>query len=403
MAGSNKNQIRFPLLWAGIYLFTLPLEAAWEKELKEVESLRNTGSYPEAKTMVDVIIENAREHEDTKALVEGLYQLALIQYFENDLDQARATLEIGRSQAVFSKLEHAEADFLSAEGVLEWKLGNLSLATPKLQAALEKKTSLKDWVTMSSISNNLGIIAYSLKDYQGAVNNYRQGIEWLGDLENNRLRASLYSNLAEVLIPMGELEEAERYLKKSLEIELRTSEPRNLGYTYYNLAELDSEKGNAISAIDYYEKALQLQLQVKDDWAAALTRLKYGQELWKLGQEDKAVAELELGFETAKAFYAQSILRDYCSTLASIHQELGNSGLVDYYGGLHIYFSERVQLKQRGGLTGSSSESETEASAASGKAVIISPLQAGTILLLCLLIATLAMEIVRLRKRMKDI
>jgi tetratricopeptide (TPR) repeat protein len=296
-----------------------------------------------------------------------------------------------------------EADFLSAEGVLDWKLGNLALAMPKLEAALEIQTEAREWVTMASISNNLGIIAYSLKDYGKAADHYRQGLDWLETHENDRLRASLYSNLAEVLIPVGELDEAEKYLSLALVIEEQSQEPRSLAYTYFNLGELKAGRGQSEEAILLYKKALALQIQVEDEWAAALTRLKHATELWKLGKMKNALEELEEGYATAQSLYALSLLRDYCSTMAGIHSELGNSGLQSYYSDLETNFSRRVQLEESPESAQAPLASTIDAGGISQEKALFSPLQAATVVLLCLLITTLAMEIARLRKRMKDI
>ena len=185
-------------------------EAGLNSDLEQVEALRYSGDYDEARVLLEQVLTKAKETGYVEAELECLFQLALIQYFENKFDEARATMEIGRAQANKKALRGLEADFLSAEGVLEWKLGNLSLAKPKLEAALAIQKGLQEWVNMASISNNLGIIAYSLKDYEEAMLHYRKGIEWLGSHENPRLQGSLYSNLAEVLIPLEQLDEAEK-------------------------------------------------------------------------------------------------------------------------------------------------------------------------------------------------
>ena len=220
-----------------------------------------------------------------------------------------------------------EADFLSAEGVLEWKLGNLSLATAKLEAALEIQKTAGSAINLASISNNLGIIAYSLMDYPSAVNHYKQGLAWLGEAENDRLRASLHSNLAEVLIPTGQLDMAEDYLYKALEIEERTGEPRNIAYTYFNLGELFSKRREASKAISLYQQALDIQTGLEDDWATALTRLKLAKEFWMQGQDKAAEMHLTLGFASARELHALSLLRDYCDLLAEFNEKAGKSGL----------------------------------------------------------------------------
>ena len=371
--------------------------------LEQVEELRNSGSYEEARILVDAVIRDASEQGDIPRMAEGLYQLALVHYFLNEYEEARATLEIGRTQANLNQLTSLEADFLSAEGVLEWKLGNLAQAVPKLEAALEIQKAAGEWINMSSISNNLGIIAYSLKDYPAAVGHYRQGLEWLGDRENNRLRASLYSNLAEVLIPMGQFDEAESRLYAALAIEEEAHEPRSIAYTYFNLGELYAGKGDSEKALSHYRKALDIQITLEDDWATALTRLKYGSELWLNGNQKEAFSQIRTGFESAKELNALSLLRDYCAQLAGMSEKAGKSGLADYYAGLQAHFSRQVEQTETPSRPAPDGTEGAAGEAKAGSRLLESPLQAVTILVLCLLITVLVLENTRLRKRMREL
>lgn len=393
------------ILWGSVWLASAIVsaeEANWNTLLEQAEELRNAGSYEEARALVQNVLDEAGKKEAVATMTEGLFQLALIQYFQNDFEEARATLEIGRRQANRNNLEGLEADFLSAEGVLEWKLGNLSQAVPKLKAALEIQKAAKAWINMASISNNLGIIAYSLQDYPAAVTHYRQGLEWLGDEDNKRLRASLYSNLAEVLIPMGQLEEAEEHLYKSLAIEEESNEPRGIAYTYYNLGELYAKKGDAEKSITWYRKALEIQISLEDSWGTALTRLKYATELILTGEDAEARSQLALGLESAREINALSLLRDYSKLLADVNEKDGNTGLAEYYAGLHDYFTGKIDPDDASARM-DTAEGQTKARAGTGRQLLDSPLQAATILLLCLLITILVMENSRLRKRMREL
>ena len=407
--GPGKLIFRSVLLLGAALVSHLPATAAddpsLEEQLEKIENLRNAGDYEEALSLVKRTIEKAEELDSPQIEAEAMYQLALLHYFRNAFDEARATLEIGRAKARLNKLPSLEADFLSAEGVLEWKLGNLSLATPKLEAALAIQRETGEWINMASISNNLGIIAYSMKDFDAAVSHYEQALEWLGDRENDRLRASLYSNLAEVLIPLGDLENAEEYLYQALQIEQQANEPRSIAYTYFNLGELKAKQGQAREAISLYQKALDLQLSIEDTWAAALTRLKFAAELHKLEKTEAALIELEAGYVSASRLNALSLLRDYSLLLADIHLATGENGLADYYNGLHQYFSGKIGVEENNPsplpakfvAAGPVPVDEREGIS------LITPIQAATVLLLCFLITILVLENTRLRNRMRDL
>ena len=283
------------VLLAGILPAQSPDPEAGDRireNLKQVEAMRKEANYQEGLGLANEALRNAEELGNDQLVTEALYQISLIYYFLESFEEARAYMEIGLTHARLHGFEALEADLLNAQGVLEWKQGNLYEATAKLTAALEIRGNQQQWVSMASIANNLGIIAYSLQNYEDAVKHYQLGLQWLGDNENARMRASLLSNLGESLIPLGRLQEAEAYLLESLEIEKRKNEPHGLAYTYYNLGELRSGQGDPEEAIVLYRKALEIQLEISNDWSAALTRLKLASEHMKAGNPQDALEEL---------------------------------------------------------------------------------------------------------------
>jgi tetratricopeptide (TPR) repeat protein len=256
---------------------------------------------------------------------------------------------------------------------------------------------------MASIANNLGIIAYSLQKYAEAVEHYKQGLEWLGDEENERMRASLLSNLGESLIPLGRFGEAETYLMQSLEIEKRKEEPHGLAYTYFNLGELRSGQGDSEQAIELYRKALQIQNEIGNDWAAALTRLKLAREHMQTNDVDRALEELMPGYETAKEMNTLTLLRDYAAEFASIYKAAGETGLSRYYSDLEEWFSSRAQTPdpQPETLRIEATPPSTPDVAKQQSPSEMSTIRMATLGLLIILIFILVIENMRLRRLMQ--
>ena len=385
---------------------TMKEDPALFEKISQAEELRNLGNYDRALELANLALAEAEGLNQPELAVEALYQQALTHYFLNNFDEARAAMEIGRSKARQLGLEILEADFINAEGVLEWKLGHLSLAIPKLEAALEIQRRNNAWVSMASISNNLGIICFSRKDFEAAANYYRQGLAWLDTHENDRLEASLNSNLAEVLIPMGELDIAEECLHKALALELPLKDPHNIAYTYYNMGELNSMRGDSNAAIALFKKALELQLSINDNWAIALTKLKCGSEYWTIHDTERALEELDSGYAIAKEVNALSLLCDYTAVLSDIHSTLGRNELADFYSSLNKSLEQRFRAGKEGGIINSEEDiyqQDTALAQIQPDAGSYSWVQAATILLLCLLIATLVIENTRLRKRSRSL
>lgn len=374
-------------------------ESTIREQLNQVESMRNAGEYDKGFKLAKIAMDSAVELQHAALEVEAHYQTALLYYLTNDFTRARAEMEIGLARARVHELRDLEADFLSAEGVLEWKQGNLSVALPKLQSALAIREASQNWVSMASISNNLGIISYSLKDYEEAADYYRQGLNLLEKVENRRLQGSLLSNLAEVLIPLGKLDEAEAHLKEALRIELEANEPRAVAYTYFNLGELHSKRGDRKVAITYFEKALSLQESIEDRWAIALSRLRLAKEQWFLGNTEAALSQLAKGHDLAKSLNALSLLQDYAGLLSEIYDYTGDALLSQYHAEQRDWMKGRIQLDKIARDREQSDILIVERSPGNS----VSTVQTVTIVVLGILILILIIENARLRDRSKSL
>lgn len=384
---------------------TIPLEKSIRENLQEVEAFRNRAEYDRGIELARESLRLAEEAGNDRLITESLYQLSLLYYLLEDFEEAWTYMEIGLTHARLHGLKDLEGDLLNAEGVLAWKQGNLFEASDKLKQALKIKQEQNQRVSMASISNNLGIIAYSQKQYKKAVGHYLQGIEWLGDADNDRMRSSLFSNLGESLIPLNRYAEAETYLRKSLAIEREANNPRNLAYTYFNLGELEAAQGDRGAAVELYRKALSIQEGIDDAWAAALTRLRISREHLASGDHAAAIEVLVPGYEAVKRLNALTLLRDYAERFTRIYKATGDSGMARYYEDLHTWFIERSGTETPA-LESGDSQPQPEA----GNVVAfnsrteqpkVSFVRIATIGLLAILILVLVFENMRLRKLSK--
>jgi len=375
-------------------------EASLRLTLVQVEQLRAKASYEEGLVLAQNALSKAEALGDDTLLTEALYQISILYYFLERFEDARAYMEIGLTHARLHGLKAKEADLLNAQGVLEWKQGNLLEATAKLERALGIREDAEEWVSMASIANNLGIIAYSMERFSDAVHYYEKGLNYLSDRENDRLRASLYSNLGESLIPLGRFEEAEFFLLKSLELENAAEEPLGIAYTYLNLGELRSGQGLREQSIDFYRKALAIQQRIDNNWAASLTRLRLAKEYRLLEQPTKALDELKTGYETAKELNALPILRDYCREFADLYHALGKPGKADYYKTLGNWITREIQGEIPSGRNPNEAPSMSELTPPipPSSPFNLSLIRGATLALLLLLIFILVIENMRLRR-----
>ena len=399
-----KARVRLnrPFRWIAVLLLLAisPLQADLRSQIERAENIRDAGNYKESLEIAREALAEAREEEAPERVGEALLQTILAHYFLENHDEARSLLEIGLTHCRLHDLPSLEADLLNAEGVLEWKAGNLWLGRRLLENAFSMKERLGEEESMVSIANNLGIISYSLKEYPDAVRHYRKGLAMLEEGQNPRLRASLLSNLGESLLRLENYDGAEEHLQRSLAIEKDLKEPHYLAYTYFNLGELHAAKGNAREAKELYRKALRLQEEDGNVWGASLTRLHLARLCHSLGRTEEAFAALEPGYEAAKALNALSLLRDYAALCEEIHEATGEDGLQTYYADLRDWFSERLRTSGDADLPAQPRPLDPpEGSGGEVPAPQLSPWRYSVVALLLLLILALLVEIRRLRRK----
>lgn len=382
---------------------TAPTGDTLNDRVSQVEQLREAGEYEKAVARASDLLTFAREQGSPEQLAEAYLQVVLSHYFADQKDKARSFLEIGLTHSRLHDLARSEADLLNARGVIQWKTGNLWQARRELEKAMAIKKELGDPVAVANIANNLGNIEYALRRYDEAVQRYQSALASLGpDHPNQRLRASLLSNIGESLLRMDQLEDAENYLNRSLALEQLLNDPHYLAYTYFNLGELRSRQKKHKDARKLLEQALALQESSSNRWGASLTRLHLARSWFTQGDSDAALRILKTGYQDSKSLKALDLLRDYSSLYAEIYREKGQSGLAEYYEELHQWFEQR--LKAPDSSTSDKSAPASEASAETRQPeqtsdLSLSPWRLSVLILLGLLIAVLLIENRRLRKQ----
>lgn len=342
--GRGRSQSVIVCLWvllAQMTFATEPLQIAqW---LEQSESLRLTGHYADAAESAQLALTSARSLRQQPLEAEAHYQRGLSLYHQELFPDARSHFEVGLTLSRLNDLDALEADFLAACGVIDWKTGRLQDAISHLRNALKIRKALQDWTSMASVANNLGIIQYSLKNHLEAVHYFRTGLEWQArGRESPRMVSSLSSNLAEALIHLGELEEAEPLLYQSMQLEEELGDPYNMAFTLFNFGELRSRQKRPEEAMDYYQQALNIQQELGIQLATSLTRLRIGEKLFDLGDIDQAVEVLELGYLEAKEHNARTLLRDHAELLAKAHSREGSLSMSEFYAQLQRWLENEI-------------------------------------------------------------
>lgn len=405
-----RSAANFPLLQALLLACCIPLipQSASAEDLmskvgqllQQSEDMRNSSRFVEGLEAANSALSMSRELDKPELLIEAHYQCALHQYHLQQFNRARSHLEIGLTLARLHSIDHLEADLLAAFGVVEWKSGQLHDATQWLQRALDIRQQRSDWVSMASISNNLGIIQLALNNHLLAIEHFQTGLEWSDQApENLRIRGSLLSNLAETLIKMNRPDDAEPHLVASMEIENKLNDPYNTAFTYFNFGELRAAQHRNEEALAYYLKALEIQQQLGKTWACSLTRLRIGEKFYATDAVERALPHLETGLAEAKQLNARTLLRDYAVLLQQIHFSLGNLQQSDFYRQLHVWLEDEINSTNATTPPAVPNNSSTEQA---DTTTIHPALRTATVSVLMVLMLLLLFENLRLRKLFKQ-
>jgi tetratricopeptide (TPR) repeat protein len=148
--------------------------------------------------------------------------------------------------------------------------GNALFEQKKFTEALALYQGFLDkYPALAKVRLNVGNCYMELQDYDKAIAEYQKVLDALNaeapDKRDSKLAAQLYAGMGDAFMRQNKFEEAERYFKKSIEID-----PADHALAY-NVAEIMMQAGNADEAIRYYEMAIR----IKPDWPKSYLKLGF--------------------------------------------------------------------------------------------------------------------------------
>ena len=182
---------------------------------------------------------------------------------------------------------------------------------------------------------------------------------------HRRLEASFLFNIARCYELMENLEDAGRYLHRSLDIYRQLNDNFLLGQGYINLAVPEYKKHNLGLSIEFNQKALTIFSKLKDKMHIALCLQNLGFAFWELEQYQKALNHYEqselireeigdlfglgrLRLNKAKVYHSMkqnnSVLEMANSALAIAHQIHHKILTRDIYSFLYQYHLDRNEF-----------------------------------------------------------
>lgn len=124
-----------------------------------------------------------------------------------------------------------------------------------LMSAMEGLDEVMHADKIANCKMGLGNVYNNMEKVELALGYYLQAVETFEHSFKLANMASAYSNIGNCYIKLGDLDKAELYLQKSLELRLKFASPDDLSISYYNMAIVYKERKQYGLAKEYLMKA----------------------------------------------------------------------------------------------------------------------------------------------------
>ena len=203
-------------------------------------------------------------------------------------------------------------------GVVYENLGKYTQSMSLYQAALEHWRQTENFIWLSNLLNNLGVLQHITGDYKAAISSYEMALDYAHRSGYNRIQAFILTGIGDIFIELNAVDEALHAYQQagamvqklhihSLQVYLRTQE-----------AVIASLKGNFQESYRLIETARATALQEAMSMEIYLCDLEYGGIKIKEGKPREVVGLLEnaCSFFESAGHKAQSEKANLYLTLA---------------------------------------------------------------------------------------
>jgi tetratricopeptide (TPR) repeat protein len=243
-------------------------------------------------------------------------------------NQGQGYFYLGRPRESHLHLEQAlsivqEAQDKRGEAITLNRLGNSYSFIGNYQKAIESyKRSLKvihnDLQIKGSSYGGLGLAFYYLKSYEKSLLYNLRHYKIACKVNDEYGQATALSNLGNTYTSLGRLQEALECHESSLTVERKRSNPRGEAASLNSLGFLYEILGDCNKAINYCEQSLKIKIQIGDYPGQAMSHIRRGSILSKLGY----LAEAQTDFATARDLFRQLGQHHYAEMAEQNYQQV---------------------------------------------------------------------------------
>jgi tetratricopeptide (TPR) repeat protein len=179
-------------------------------------------------------------------------------------------------------------------GISYYAIGEFKLALEHVKKAESLTSDKKD---LMYIYNKIGEIYYRMGYLDEALRYLSRSLRLARDLGDRSMQASVLINIANIYYDKNKLDKALGYYEESLRL---TTNEKAKAPVYHNIAGVYGQKGGYQKAVEYYQKAIEIYERYEDYHRASQTKLNLGNTYRKMRDYKKAEKYILEGLEGVK-------------------------------------------------------------------------------------------------------
>ncbi|MBL3655062.1 ATP-binding protein [Fulvivirga sediminis] len=197
--------------------------------------------------------------------IKGLISLSMA-YQNSDLDSALHYAEKCLQEAQKLGYKESLGDALINLGRLKRDKGQYDVALEYIFKSLDVYKELRDSVRIGNAINDISIVYGYSGDWEKSLQYFTEALDLFRKANDLKGEAQALNNIGLVYLQyFDDLEKAEEYILKSLEIKKIRGEKKDLGTAYGNLGKIMEENKEYERALDYYRIAGDFYIEVNND------------------------------------------------------------------------------------------------------------------------------------------
>lgn len=281
-------------------------------------------SYDEAIPLVQEAFNFVDETTDDERQCRLNYTLSRIYFLKGKytlaLEYAKNGVEICTDNFTISPLLRHKTFNLT--GVIYQEQVEIVSATAHFMKAVEALKGLeKEYKQeIAGVYMNMAILACHNKNYTESLEALGEATKYMEELDFRLGMFRCYHTYGNVYNELNDLDNAEVFYEKSLEIVQKLDTPQELAYNYSNLSSIAEKRNDYEKALQLVRKSLSINQKLNNSSVIAVGYRRIGMIYFKSGQVDKGIEFLEKSYHLStelgsskEALIALNNLADACA------------------------------------------------------------------------------------------